>query len=169
MFERHDGKRQVVLIEWKYTESYSPIPLAISKTGTSRVDIYRPLFEAADCPIKRDLLPKFEELFFEPFYQLMRQQLLANEMENAKELGADIVSLMHISPTHNIDFRRITSPGLSDLGISAIDVWGKLVAKQDRFLGLSTEKLFGRATPELVAEMCDWYNYICTRYPWVKE
>ena len=35
MFERPDGKRQIVLIEWKYTESYGGTSLKIAKSGTS--------------------------------------------------------------------------------------------------------------------------------------
>ena len=56
----------------------------------------------------------------------MRQQLLAHEMERAKELGADIVSLLHIAPKHNKEFQRVTSPELSTIGDSVIDVWKKL-------------------------------------------
>jgi hypothetical protein len=42
------------------------------------------------------LIPHFDSLFFEPFYQFMRQQFLAHEMEKAHELGADEVNLLHI-------------------------------------------------------------------------
>ncbi len=168
-FDRLDGKKQIVLIEWKYTESYSPIPLAIAKTGTSRVDIYRHLLEAEDCPINKDLIPNLEDLFFEPFYQLMRQQFLANEMEKAEEMEADIVSLMHISPAHNNDFKRITSKRFFGLGSSAIGVWENLIINKDRFLGISTEKLFGGAAREVIRGMDKWLDYIQARYPWVKE
>jgi hypothetical protein len=44
-------------------------------------------------------------------------------MERARELGADKVSLLHIAPAHNRDFRRVTSPSLIPLGDSAIGVW----------------------------------------------
>jgi hypothetical protein len=50
--------------------------------------------------------------FYEPFYQLMRQQLLAREMETARECGADVVSLLHIAPAQNACFQRVTSPNL---------------------------------------------------------
>jgi hypothetical protein len=42
----------------------------------------------------------------------MRQQFLAREMEKAKELGADVVSLLHISPAYNLVFKRVTSPDM---------------------------------------------------------
>ena len=55
-------------------------------------------------------------LYYEPFYQFMRQQFLAAKMEAAREMGADVVSLLHISPDENGDFKRITSPLLKGLG-----------------------------------------------------
>lgn len=168
-FSRVDGKKQIVLIEWKYTESYSPIPLVVSRKGTSRLEIYRNLFEAEDCPINKNLLLNFEDLFFEPFYQLMRQQFLAQEMEKAREMGADIVSLMHISPAHNTDFKRITSSGLLALGSSAIEAWSAVVNKTDRFLGISTEKLFGGLADDPVNGMKNWLDYIYARYQWVTQ
>ena len=117
-FERNDGRQQIVLIEWKYTESYSPSWLKFSRKGTDRTQIYRHLYLAQDCPLNKDLIPDFDSLFYEPFYQLMRQQFLTHEMEKAHELGADIVSLLHISPAHNHDFMRVTSPDLKRIEVS---------------------------------------------------
>ena len=43
MFEHIDGRKQTILIEWKYTESYSPTSIAVSRSGTDRTGIYRML------------------------------------------------------------------------------------------------------------------------------
>lgn len=169
MFERKDGKRQVVLIEWKYTESYGGTSLKISKNGTDRTTIYRHLFESADCPINKDKLPGFDSLFYEPFYQLMRQQFLASKMEKAHEMGADIVSLLHIAPMRNADFRRVTSPELVKLGESATSIWKKLVKTEGRFISVSTEQLFGNLSAAKFPEMKSWLEYIHMRYTWVFE
>jgi len=168
MFERTDGRKQIVLIEWKYTESYGGSSLEKSKSGTYRTNIYKNLFVSDDCPIERDLLTSFESLFFEPFYQLMRQQFLANEMEKAHELGADHVSVLHIAPTHNREFFKITSPELKDLGDSAMQVWKKLVKSPDGFTSISTEQLFGGLSAEQLPEMNTWLEYIQARYTWVR-
>ena len=85
LFEHSDDRRQIVLIEWKYTESYSGTTKAIASSGTDRTAIYRPLYERSDFPLHKDLLPGFDTLFHEPFYQFMRQQCLAHEMERAHE------------------------------------------------------------------------------------
>jgi hypothetical protein len=169
MFDRKDKKRQVVLIEWKYTESYGGTFLKYADSGTDRTEIYKHIFERADCPINKDILPSFDSLFYEPFYQFMRQQFLVHEMEKAHELGADIVSLLHIAPAHNGDFRKITSPELEKIGESATSIWKKLVKPERRFISISTEKLFGNLSAEQLPEIKTWLDYIHARYAWVCE
>jgi hypothetical protein len=116
-FRRTDGREQISLIEWKYTESYSSVNLEVAASGQSRVEIYRWLFEQSDCPIDKARLPCFEALFYEPFYQFMRQQFLAHEMEKARELGADVVSLLHIAPALNLDFKKNHQSAAKNTGI----------------------------------------------------
>jgi len=168
LFKRDDNKRQMVLIEWKYTESYSSVSLKVAASATDRTKIYRPLYDRDDCPLKKSLLPTFDALFYEPFYQLMRQQLLAYEMEKAHELGADVVSVLHIAPQRNTDFHRITSPELKNLGETATDVWAKLVRLEDRFISVSTERLFGNFSAEEIPDMQAWTEYIAQRYDWLQ-
>ena len=169
MFERVDKKKQIVLIEWKYTESYGHTFLKYAKSGTDRTKIYQHLFEKNDCPLDKNILPNYDSLFYEPFYQFMRQQFLAHEMEKAHEMGADIVSLLHITPSHNQDFLRITSPGLTHLGPSATGVWKKLVKEDGRFISISTEKLFGGLSEGEIPEIKSWKENINTRYRWVNQ
>ena len=169
MFERTDGTPQIVLIEWKYTEAYnSKQSLAIAKSGTDRREIYRWLYNRSDCPINKAILPSFDALFFEPFYQLMRQQFLAHEMERAQELWADVVSVLHIAPEHNADFRKVTSPELKRLGETATGIWQRLVTAPDRFTSVSTEALFGNLVVKPLPEMQAWADYINARYSWVR-
>jgi hypothetical protein len=167
MFQVKGGQKQIVLIEWKYTESYTPTWLKYSASGTDRTKIYEHLYLAKDCPISKELLPDFDSLFYEPFYQFMREQFLAHEMEKAQELGADTVSLLHISPAHNGDFMRITSPDLRTMDSSATRVWGKLVKKTGRFVGEYTENIFGNFQVEQFPELKQWWQYINWRYDWV--
>lgn len=169
MFERADKKRHIVLIEWKYTESYGCVNLRFSGSGTDRTNIYRHLFESKDCPINKDVLPSYDALFYEPFYQLMRQQFLASEMEKAHELDADFVTLLHIAPTHNHDFQKITSRELINLGSSVTDIWKKMVNSKERFISVSTEHLFGNLSSEQMPELISWLEYIQSRYTWVCE
>ena len=167
MFERTDGQRQIVLIEWKSTESYSRTSLKKANSGTDRTKIYAHLYEREDFPLDKALLPSFDDLFYEPFYQFMRQQLLAHEMERAKELGADIVSLLHIAPKHNKEFQRVTSPELSTIGDSVIDIWKKLQRPPHRFDSVTTEDLFSGFAIRQFPEMAGWWEFITARYSWI--
>ena len=108
-------------------------------------------------------------LFYEPFYQFMRQQFLAHKMEKAHELNANIVSVLHVAPAHNIDFRRVTSRKLMDLGDTATGVWTQLVRVPDRFASVSAEQLFGSLSAERMPEMREWLDYIGARYPWARR
>ena len=143
--------------------------MKFAKSGTDRTKIYRHLFDNVDCPLNKEILPNFEALFYEPFYQFMRQQFLAHEMEKAHELGADIVSLMHISPAHNMDFKRITSPQLQSLGESATAVWSQLVKDRSRFTAAHSEDLFGRFDVQPFPELQPCWEYLSARYAWVKK
>jgi hypothetical protein len=167
IFERTDKKRQIVLIEWKYTESYGRTNLKYAKSGTDRTSIYRHLYDIPDCLIRKEILPSFDALFFEPFYQFMRQQFLAYEMELAKEMDADIVSLLHIAPAHNLDFRKVTSPTLMQLGNSPTEIWATLVKDETRFKSVCSEDLFGTLSADQTPEIKDWLDYIYARYRWV--
>jgi hypothetical protein len=90
-------------------------------------------------------------------------------MENAKEMNADIVSLLHIAPDQNKEFLRVTSPQLQPLGSKATDVWAKLIRKPDRFLSISTEMLFGDLLTSPPGGMRDWAEYLNQRYPWANS
>jgi hypothetical protein len=169
MFRTNNGARQMILIEWKYTESYNGANIKFSANGTDRSEIYKSFYLQNDCPLNRDLLPSFDSLFYEPFYQLMRQQFLAHEMEKAHELDADIVTVLHIAPAKNTDFHKITSPDLIGLGKTAIDVWKRLVKKDNRFISVSTEQFFKILFNNHLPEIQSWNDYIGKRYPWVQE
>ncbi len=166
-FQRSDGRKQIALIEWKYTESYGNFFLKKSKSGTLRTEIYRHLFDKDNCPIDKALLPSYDSLFYEPFYQLMRQQFLASEMEAAHELDADVVSLLHVAPSHNTGFRRVTSPDLVSLGDTATGVWRRLVRQPERFQSVYTEQMFGSILEKLASELKPWADYLTRRYPWM--
>ncbi|MDP2858553.1 MAG: hypothetical protein Q8P50_11330, partial [Bacillota bacterium] len=165
-FRQADGTIRIVLIEWKYTESYGPDNKAEGKSGPTRVAIYRPFFMKPNCPIQRSLVSSFDDLFVEPFYQLMRQQLLAKEMEQAGELSADIVSVLHLAPDVNGDFRRVKSPGLGGLASTATGVWSVLVPDPQAFLSRSVEDVFGHFPIGHYPALQDWWDYIAERYPW---
>jgi len=167
LLENRSGAKHIVLIEWKYTESYPPTSLRFSRSGTDRTRIYSHLWHRDDFPLKKDLMPDFASLFHEPFYQLFRLQCLAHEMEKAGELGAERVSVLHICPRANRDFARVTSPGLAGLGASVSEVWRNLVRDPSRFASVATEDLFGGFPARLPDDLGPWWAYLTQRYRWL--
>jgi hypothetical protein len=166
LFERDDGRRQIVLIEWKYTERYGQGSLRFSPHGTDRLEIYAPFLDLPDCPIQLPENISHDALFVAPFDQLMRLQLLAREMERSHERGADTVSVLHVSPARNNELGRVTSEPLRRLGSSVTEVWSKLVSPSDRFASSSVEKLWTAAST--LSSMRQWRDYLRVRYPWVE-
>ena len=165
-FELDDGSIQIVLIEWKYTESYYSTPLKTAKSGRARTKIYEPFYLKDDCPLNKTMIADFKNLFFNPFYQLMRQQFLAHEMKLNCELGANMVSVLHLAPQANKDFKRVTSPAFKPYGDSAMEVWSELTKGKGIFLSQSIEKIFlGRELKDF-SSLSPWYQYISERYSW---
>lgn len=133
----HEGLTELVLIEWKYTEHYAPRS-ASSKKDAVRFKRYGPLLAAADSPITIGQLP-FEELLQEPLYQLVRQQLLAQELEKAKAHGADRVRVVHVLPAGNTAYHASLHGTLAPLlGTTIKEVWRRLLRQPDRFVAMDS-------------------------------
>lgn len=164
LFETESGGRIMVLIEWKYSESYTDKSYKYSANGTDRATIYQHLWEDERCPIDKTKVTDFDSLFHEPFYQFMRQQFLANEMEQARELGADAVYLMHLSPKANTDFRTITSAALRPFGSSATEAWKNVLVDGSRFLPLYTEDFFDAGIIRRDPALNVYWAYVVERY-----
>ena len=132
LHRRRDGLRELVLVEWKYTESYAlrrsdPVKDAV------RWGRYGTAWSAADSPVRCDLLP-FELVLDEPFYQLVRQQLLAHELEKARAHDADLVRVLHVLSPDNDGYQAsLVRPAHRALGASASEVWQRLLSRPDRF------------------------------------
>jgi hypothetical protein len=165
---RHAGRIETLLIEWKYTETYSaPIPNKVREGAARmpnevRADRYRELIFAPNGPIRDDLGLKLEDYFWEPFYQLLRQQMLASQMEKARESGAERVRVLHISPAGNRRLHAVTSKPLKRLGTDAFAVFAETLVDPSAFIGRTIEQVFG----PVMAEMTDdpWSAYLANRY-----
>lgn len=115
----------MVLLEWKYTESYRP-RIAVAAKDAIRWKRYGALLEATDGPVRSDVLD-FADLLDEPFYQLVRQQLLAHELEKEHAHGADRVRVVHVAPAANAAYQQsLPRSTHRALGESVSEVWAKL-------------------------------------------
>jgi hypothetical protein len=104
--ELNNGNRKLIFIEWKYVETYSKISKADGDSGKTRLGIYQPLLSKSDSPIN---VTNIEGLFTEPYYQLMRQTLLAHEMSKAMEYKANSYLHLHIIPKDNIELKNVNT------------------------------------------------------------
>lgn len=161
---RRDGRIETVLIEWKYTEAYGA-PLD-PRGNPTRIARYADKAFAPNGPLRADLGLTLEDFFWEPFYQLLRQQMLAWRMEAARENGAERVSVLHISPAGNTALHRVTSPRLGQFGDDVFAVFRGLLAHPDRFVSVSTEQLFGPllALDHVEPAAAAWASYLRERY-----
>ncbi len=163
-FRRKDGKIQIVLGEWKYTEEYRRLDKGIEV----RKHNYQQAFNREGGVFKRRDVDFYDALFFDPFYQLMRLQLLAQEMEYGQEMGADVVSVLYICPEANKEFReRVTSPKLDQMfpNKGVLEIWKELVPK-DKFMSISVEDLLDIIAQRVEANNWEWIDYLRTRYGW---
>ncbi len=163
----NNNKIHIILGEWKYTEKYGNSNLRYSDSGTDRFkEIYSEFLKDPDCPIRLSNHKEYEFLFFDPFDQMMRAQLLARSMEKYREMDADFVSFLHIVPRANHELlEKITSPGLANYGEDIHEIWGNIVTKGN-FKGFYTEDLIDIVT--LNAPLKEWSNYIKKRYGGMK-
>lgn len=140
-FVNSSGGREIALIEWKYTEQYQGHQLSMKKAGV-REERYRALWEAGEL-FHTDVLD-YADMFYEPFYQLMRQQMLAYRMEEAGE--ASRVTVVHISPAGNAKYQQSLTERHAGKGATVKEVWGMLLKKPDRFTTLDS-KVFWDVVP----------------------
>jgi hypothetical protein len=155
------NKIHIVIAEWKYCESDDKAKYQhISSSGTDRVATYRPQLTASGCQMSLGNI-RFEDLFFNPLYQFMRQQLLASAMEREREMDADIVSVLHIAPRANGSLLNLALSQKVAPGTTVGEVWCT-IAKPARFKSVATEDLI----PLLVHSGADpaWSEYIDRRY-----
>ena len=98
--ELTDSSRLMIVIEWKYTESYGNENKAAGEKGITRKERYTGLINASAQLIS----DTHDVYYFEPFYQLMRQTLWAEQMIRGKEteiIKADDYLHVHIIPPDN--------------------------------------------------------------------
>jgi hypothetical protein len=157
---------ETLLIEWKYTEKYGqPIPPSGNETRITR---YRDLMFHPGGPFRSDLGLELKDLFYEPFYQLARQQMLAFQIQKAREGGSDRVRVLHIAPAGNVALKRVTAPALASYGDNAFDVFRKLLVRPDDFVSRSTEDVFGQLVAEF-GNADEWSNYLARRYAFLRD
>jgi hypothetical protein len=153
-----DGSKKIYFIEWKYTESYTSDSKAKGQPGITRLGIYSPLLACEDCPIE---IEEVKHLFIEPYYQLMRQTLLAHEIVKAKEFGANDYLHIHAIPKQNLNLKaKNTSPGLK--GADLDSTWKNVLKHPEKYRAIDPQDLLEPANS--FSETNEIIQYLRQRY-----
>lgn len=149
------GERRLFLIEWKYTETYRP---GDDKYVAARAAVYDALIEAADSPFRG---VRASDLYFEPFYQLMRQTLLGQQMARHRDHGCESFRHLHVAPDGNLEFHRaVTAPALGRADV--YETWRSVLKEPEAFITRSPEAMLRPALTK--ADMHSLNNYLRSRY-----
>ena len=173
MIAETDRGRRAYLMEWKYTESYKIGKYkGKGRKGEVRWPRYAPLYSSKSSSFgtKNGAVP-MNELLYEPFYQLMRNRLLADRMVAECELDVTEAKVIVVVPEENTAYReRITSPPLHkrfpDLK-TVDDVMQATLKNPDATFKMVTPNELREAVVDECGEaVSDWAGYMRERYGW---
>ena len=165
--ETRNGRR-AYLLEWKYTEVYGENDKGRGRKGQTRRRRYGKPYAAS--PAFRDRVP-LDAWLHEPFYQVMRQRLLADRMVARKELGVSEAKVVLVVPDGNAEYRRsMTSQALRAAfpdATSVEEVTRATMTAPDRDFAVVSQHAIG----EVVRARCGgvvrhWSDYHLERYGW---
>ena len=177
--KHNDGTKWLIPIEWKYTEHYNNTDKSIEDSdrlsqkhkkgdeakGKERLDRYcynekGRLIDASD---NLKSLPEYRKsvYFFEPFYQLMRQTLWAEQMIKNKKtetIKADNYLHLHIIPKENDDLLK---KKYKCSGADMESTWRKNLKSNALYKIISPEVFLNNIDKEKYKELID---YLAKRY-----
>ncbi len=168
LYESSEGYNVLFMLEWKYSESYPAVHRRFRSDGSDRAETYRELFYGPLTPINLEIAPRIEDFLYEPFYQLLRQQLLAAQFREVGDPRIDQVRLVHVVVSENKPLRAVTSPKFRELGHDAYKVWKSLLVDPDDFVLIATEDLFRAVPVSRFPELEPWQLYMKSRYSFLR-
>src|SRR3954451_3829240 len=133
------GATELALVEWKYTEKYDSVRKPNPGYDKTRIRRYGADYHDTDGPLRSELID-LEFMLDEPFYQLMRQQLLAHRLVRDHAEGADVVRILHVLPPRNLAYQAsLVRAEHRALGDTVDQVWSRLLRSPDRFVHVDPE------------------------------
>lgn len=162
----------IIPIEWKYTEFYQNMdksnedrrgePKGENGKGKERMDRYRDLItQSAQLQTLNDYQGSI--YFQEPFYQLMRQTLWAEQVlanESDKWYGAKHYLHIHIVPNANLDLRCKKYKRFPSMADGMDKEWHKHLSNKDLYKILDPKEF----VQPIKSDYPDLYSYLQTRY-----
>jgi hypothetical protein len=171
-----NGARWLIPIEWKYTESYGEEDKGVGPSGKTRHERYDGLIQessqlkyiaqegAMGGPQGEGPYPiagtGTSQYYFEPFYQLMRQTLWAEQMVKHKEsetICAEDYMHIHIIPTKNVD---LLEKIYTSHKMNMEKTWRRFLVNQEKYKIISPEVFLANIGNKYV----DLKQYLSKRY-----
>lgn len=152
---KKQGKRVLLVIEWKYVEKYGNEDKSQKQEGKTRLKRYSNLMkESKELEIEGDCTGSV--FFFEPFYQLMRQVLWAEQMININHkeepLHADDFIHVHVVPKGN---KELLQKKYRRSHQDMLTTWRCRLKNPNKYVLISPAEFFSKLS-------CDkWKNLIC--------
>ena len=161
--------RKAYLLEWKHAEEYPTKNMGTGGSGETRLRRYSSRYSAESSSFNS--AAPVEELLYEPFYQLMRQRLLADRMVTDRELGVSEAKVIAVVPEDNTAYRnRVTSQPLVRRFPHLKSVSGvfRATLKQpdDAYAIVCPSLLVEAIERECGDAAADWARYQRERYGW---
>ena len=171
IFAKHkNGKNYILPIEWKYTEHYNNTDKSVEDRqselkgtngkGQERLDRYVNLISNSK-QLEKYNNYKSSVYFFEPFYQLMRQTLWAEQMiahKNSEKISAEDFIHSHIIPQENNDLLNKIYPCS---GKNMETTWRECLQNQSKYKIISPKELLANIDSNKYADL---KNYLEKRY-----
>jgi hypothetical protein len=162
IYAKHkNGEKWIIPVEWKYTEEYNPENKSSGKSGAIRLERYIALINKS----KQMKSEYWEWCFYEPFYQLMRQTLWAEQIIHKKtteKVKADNYMHLHIIPNENTD---LLDKIYSCSKMNMEDTWRKCIIGQDKYKIITPQNFLKNVTGVKFIEL---KKYLSIRY-WGKK
>lgn len=167
LYARHkNGNKWLIPLEWKYTEFYNNQNKAIEGfkkdpvgcKGEIRKKRYNKLIISSS-QLKPDNISWF---YYEPFYQLMRQTIWAEQMIQYKDqetVKADEYLHVHIIPSENGD---LLNKNYICSGMGMEKTWRHLLKDQSKYIILTPQKLLSNLV--ILGQHQDLIDYLKIRY-----
>lgn len=145
-----DGRKFLIPIEWKYTEAYYNSNIS----NDTRIKRYSDLIEKSKYLNKET----FNCCWYEPFYQLMRQTLWAEQLliHNVPGYEADDYLHLHIIPDNNVE---LLSKKYKCSNKNLEETWTSCLTEPDKYVVLSPKELWGNQQKDTPI-----YKYLEQRY-----
>lgn len=149
-----DGRKILFPIEWKYVETYHNVDKASGSSGLERKARYNGLI-VQSTQLRANLNDVY---YYEPFYQLMRQTLWAEQMikhNNTETIKADDYIHIHVIPTENSELLDKTYPCS---GKKMEETWRDCLINQSKYIIISPKELLVSAIEQKYPYLFEYLN-----------